>query len=267
MVSQYIRPHRAGSLIEISVSDSLGQTLFTLAQQQADVLSSESDFLEQYPGFVLVPDAANTAIVGFSNSSHLKLYYQQGGEEQEIVFPIDDHIYFTQLLHNRSQTPFASLQEQRHELSTEETGHQAFVQGGIGTAIRIEFPYLQSLLTLGNGVYVTEAFLKLNPIQNTFDSNTPLPTNLSAYRVDGLNRTVSTYDSTFTLYIDQEFKEDTYYSLPVSGFINDQLSTNVATENALLIVLPEEFYYATVDRMVIGGALSEEPSTLDLFLL
>ncbi|WKN42744.1 DUF4270 family protein [Tunicatimonas pelagia] len=267
MISQYIRPHRAGGSIEMSVSDVLGQALFTLAQQQADVLSSESDFLGQYPGFVLVPDLANTAIVGFSNSSHLKLYYQQGGEEQEIVFPIDDHIYFTQLLHDRGQTAFTLLQEQRYELSAGETGHQAFLQGGVGTAIRIEFPYLKSLLALGNGVYVTEAFLKLNPIQDTFDESTPLPTNLSVYRVDGLNRIVSTYDSAFTLYIDQEFKEDTYYSLPVSGFLNDQLSTNVDNENALLIVLPEEFYHATVDRMVVGGALSEEPTLLELFLL
>lgn len=266
MLSLHLRPHKDGS-VEMPLDDSLGNELFELAREQADLLSSESDFLEQYPGFVLVPDPANTTVVGFGNTTHIKIYYQEGSEEEELVFPVANHIYYTQLVHDRSQTLFAPLQQQSRELAIEETDDQAYLQGGVGTAIRIEFPHLKSLLALGNGVFITEAFLRLNPIKSTFGGDTPLPTDLAVYQVDGLNRIVDTYDATFTLYIDQEFKEDTYYSLPISAFLNTQLSTNQDSEQALLILLPEETYYSTVDRMVVGGESSEDPSVLELFLL
>ncbi len=266
MMSLYLRPHREG-YVEIPLDDTLGRELFMLAQEQDDLIEDESDFLNRYKGFVLVPDPQNTMIVGFDSTSHIQVYYQEGVEEETLIFPIADQIYFTQLQQERSHTLFAPLQQQKYELPAVKTGDQAYVQGGIGIALRVEFPYLKSLLTLGQGVFITEAFLQLNPLKGTFGGMTPLPATLSVYQVDGLNRIIDTYDFAFTLYPDEEFKEDTYYSLPVANFLNTQLLTEENNEHALLIVLPEDTYYHTVDRMVVGGPSSEDPSVIELFLL
>jgi hypothetical protein len=131
----------------------------------------------------------------------------------------------------------------------------------------VEFPYIKALLTLGNEVDITDANLILKLNKGSYSGSTPLPQTLAAYQIDGLNRIVGEYSTTFNLYLDQEFKEESYYLIPVTAFLKAQLDQDENNENALLIVLPEDRMGKTVDRIVAGGNARDNPSKLEAFVL
>lgn len=265
-LSWYPKP-RQHDYIEIPLDDSLGRELFTLAQSQDDIILSENDFQEKYKGFALLPALENTAIIGLGTRTQIKVYYVEGGEEQSLHFTVGNNIYFSQLTQDRSSTLYAPLTQQRNELPGEATENIVYAQGGIGVGMRVEFPYIKTLLTLGNEVDITDANLILKLNKGSYSGSTHLPQTLAAYQIDGLNRIMGEYSTTFNLYLDQEFKEESYYLIPVTNFLKAQLDHDENNENALLIVLPEDMMGKTVDRIVSRGNIGDNPSQLEAFVL
>jgi len=264
--SWHPKPHQE-NYVEIPLDDSLGRELFRLAQEQNDTIQSESDFQEKYKGFALVPGGQNSAMLGFSNRTGIRVFYEEGGEEKSLQFSVSNNVYFSQVAQDRSTTLYALLTKQRDELPAEVTENTVYLQGGTGVGIRVEFPFIKSLLTLGDELDITDANLMLKLPKGSYSGSTPLPQNLTAYQVDGLNRIVGEYSTAFNLYLDQEFKEESYYLIPVTAFLKAQLAQAENNENALLITLPGDVMGKTTDRIVANGNTGENPSRLEAFVL
>ncbi len=264
--SWHPKPHQE-NYVEIPLDDSLGRELFILAQGQNDTIQSENDFQEKYKGFALVPELQNSAMLGFSNRTGISVYFEEGGEEKSLQFSVSNNVYFSQVVQDRSTTKYAPLTQQRNELPADASDNTVYLQGGTGVGIRVEFPFIKSLLTLSNELDITDANLILKLPKGSYSGSTPLPQNLTAYQVDGLNRIVGEFSTTFNLYLDQEFKEESYYLIPVTGFLKAQLAQAENNENALLITLPGDAMDKTTNRIVANGNTGENSSRLEAFVL
>lgn len=251
----------------LRINDEFGQALFELLQQKDDIVTNSDDFSSYIKGFVLVPDSANTCIIGLNNETNFKLFYQQDGDQVELEFPIADNIHFTKISVQGSDTIQSQLATQRDIMKSNELGGLAFIQAGIGLAMRVEFPYLDYIRELSKNNLVTDAELILSPVKDSYSGLHPLSTNLTAYRVDKYNNVLSSFTIDPILYYDDEYNEETYYSINIASYLEEQLDLLENDGSALLIALDQDTYSSTLNRIYIGDEHNESKSYMKLLVM
>lgn len=253
--------------IEIPLDDWLGEELFQLVKENDDILANVNDFLKVYPGLALVPDQKSGAILRFSTASRIVINYLEGGEDEKLVFPINNLYHFTQINSDRAHTQLNGLDYTNTSVASETSNNEAYLQAGTGLAIRVDFPFLKQFKEVDTKDILSQSYLMLGVVKNSYSKNRPLPEALLIYVVDHLNRIVSEYSAPISLSVDMEFGESTQYNILITSFLKSQLSVEENNENALLILLPDETYDASVDRLVIGNKKNDCPSLLKLYML
>ncbi|MCG8307535.1 MAG: DUF4270 family protein [Cytophagales bacterium] len=249
------------------LDDVFGRTLFELLQQKDDIVTSSDEFKAYIRGFALVPDTSNTCIIGLGNETNIKLFYRQDGAQVEQVFPIANNIHFTRIAADTSNAVFHALPTQRASLSSDETGDIAFIQGGTGLGIRLEFPYLDYVRELSENNLVTDAELILRPVKGSYSGLNPLPSDLTAYKIDKYNNITGEFVINPLLFYDDEYNEDTFYRISINGFLEDQLNLLENDGSALLITLPKSDDSGTVNRIYIGNKDHRSKSYLRLLVM
>jgi|GEM_PF-5257767 len=260
------RPTRRRSF-SMPVDDTFGQGLFEFAQ---DTLRNDfiEDFYNRYPGFVLEADSSiSQCFLGFSTLSKLIIHYRSAGEDVEMIFP-SSGTRFNSISNDRSTTFLIDLKTNKVDISSIESGNRAFLNNGIGMAIKIEMPTLGAIGEEIDANFVTQASLVLKPVKGTYSEVNPLPFALEFFEVDKLNRIEIQIPFDYTRNIDDEFDDDTEYRIIITDFVRNKLNKiENNDEDAILISGSNEELGTTVDRLILGDSFSEYKAQLELFIM
>lgn len=260
------KPNNSIDTLAIKISDQIGLDLFAKLRDNSEVLADTESFRNYFHGMVLIADDAyEGSIIGFkANENDLKLilYTSRGTFNSEKInyeFCLNSPSkQFNNIKHDFTSTQLENLLEQRNELASDETGGFAFLQGGIGLAIRVDFPSLQEILLYKRGK-IAEAQLSVVPSPNSYiDSD--LPSALNIYESDRLNRrhglVLNNQGSTAssTLILDELYHEETAYLFDVAKYLNDELDDSyVDPGNGLLITLPSGDLKSSFYRLILDA--------------
>ncbi len=252
------RPNKTDSL-EIPISDELGEQLYDLVKIGSKSISNADDFQKLIRGLVVTPDSSiDGAILGFSTEAELRLYYIDfSGEETEeeyITFSVsgssEGGFYFNSIKSDRSDTNLKDLKSTRYALNSALTDEKFYLQGG-ALGMRIEFPYINSILRDNGNLIISDAILEIIPIHKSDQFNTGLPEELSVNGVNEKNEIQYAYPKSIDL-VTNPYDRNTYYQLDVEQFIKQQLSIDEFNGNALMITLPDAEVSSSVTRLYAG---------------
>lgn len=262
--------------IEIPLSDSLGQIIYAKAIDGVNDLSVPEPFVNDIlKGLSLRPDTlASAAVLGFDTKAELRVHYLDRSvvpsEEKYLRFFVSS-IRYNQILAERSSTPLHALNTRKESLDSELTAGRAYAQGGDALFIRVEIPYLKSILIDNTDLILTQAVLSFRPIKGSNKNNTPLPSHLKMYAVNDRNEIYADLLSppygagTVPLIEDVDLNRDTYYKVDITNFIESQLDIEEFNENAILLSLVDEDIRSSVNRLYVGDQNNEFEMELALY--
>lgn len=177
----------------IRLPDALGQTLFKVAKGQDDLL------LENVlKGLALVHEGDNEgqSVMGFpSDSIHVRLYYhdQKTDAAGEVKLRLKPGRRFNRITSDRGNTAINQLTQQGVPLSSTQSGHQTFIQAGVGICTKLDFPTLRSIRQNRN-ISVNLAYLDIQPLKASYQGSdfSPLE-NIYVYAPTHKNTLAETY--------------------------------------------------------------------------
>ncbi|NBW35067.1 MAG: hypothetical protein EBR30_08625 [Cytophagia bacterium] len=249
--------------IEIPLTDAVGKTIYDDAVLGLEALATATTFNENYLiGFVLKPDVNESkAVLGFNTSAELRIYYLDRSvvpsEEKYLTYFVSSTRY-NKISTERGSSALATMSNSREAVSSTLTNRKSYIQGGSGLSMRIEVPYLRSILLDNDNLVLTQAILSVKPVKEAEDVNTSLPQLLKLYAVNKRNEIYADLLSTedeeryVTLTVDTDLERETNYSADVSGFIKSQLQIEEFNNNAMLLSLNASEYATTVNRLYAG---------------
>lgn len=251
------KPNKEPDSLIIKLDDYFGEELFSLMKSDTAIFSDDDDFVDYFHGLVLVADNGQ-GIVGFNaSSSDVRIVIQTSSrhsdEEKELkyIFPLySQSLQFNNIVSDRSATNLASLFEQKTALPNENTDNSAFLQGGTGLAIRVDFPSIQNLLLLNIDV-IQKVELTFAPLAGTYE-DFDLPPTLLLYECDENNDILnSTEVSQSDLTIDELYNETTAYTFDITDYIAYYFSTSYFNPDySLLMTLPSYYQASTFYRLI-----------------
>ncbi|MDX2302934.1 MAG: DUF4270 family protein [Microscillaceae bacterium] len=256
------RPNR-GKALEIRLPNYLGATWLELAKDDSELLSDQEQFLDEFPGLVLVADTLNGAcMLGFqanistddlgkTQGTYLRVYYHEQGDEKYLDFPlVNTNLQFNQIDYDSDNPTLAALSTQKSILSSEDTFRETYLQAGVGLMTRIEIPYVDKILELGNTSVTMYAELIIRPVNRSFDY-LRLPAGFNTFESDAINRFRTQLDLSYQLSLDSEFDRSTYYKVDITDFILEDLDQDAIKNNVFLLTLPQ--FSNSTERLVLGG--------------
>ncbi len=272
-----------GNTLSIRLPDELGLEWMEILTQQNAELITLNDFIDLYKGVVLSPgEIDQTAVLGFHASELdndnidevsvpssvlpiIRIHYQEIGEVPEVkTYDLTLHnqqLQFNSIQTDRSMTLLADLDEPEYSLSSANADDMIFLQSSVGILPKIEFPDVESLYFLGEGA-ILQAELVIEPVKGTYSRNNLLAENLILYQTDRNNRIGDVLLNPNTggiiygiLESDYVYQETTTYRFPITDYMNEILSTDEFTENAVLIGFPDIRFQSSIEAQVFGGPL------------
>lgn len=256
------RPNSADT-VSIRIRDDIGVDLFTKLRDNADEITTNDLFTEYFHGLVLVTDDAyQGSIIGFSGNQQdvrLVLFTTRSDptpEEIRTEFTMNDSSkQFNKIVYDRSATQLKGLSQQRNKLSSSSTAGLSFLQGGVGLAIRVDFPSLQQALLFQRSAIVSGQ-LSIAPLRNSYN-DIGLPSALTLYESDALNRSQSGI-SVSTLAIDELYHEETTYTFDVTQYLKNEFADSyLDPANGLLVTLPVGALNSSFARFIADAGNSK----------
>ena len=245
--------------IEITLNADFGESLFEKIREKDEIYYSDSEFQQYLNGLRVRFDSTELSpFLGFDTEGvSMRLYYSNPDElpitQKYFEFSIDGAPHYTRLEQTNVDESFAALKTLEDEVSSDETGHVGLVVGGLGYAIRVDFPSIRNLLLEGDDYLIASAELRLYPTAKNSE-DTPFPERLKAFYVNDYNVTV-TEDLTYaTLHNDDEFGRDTYYTLDVSTLVENLLEPLVINQYAILITMDDDYLNTSINSLALGDA-------------
>lgn len=177
----------------IRLPDALGQTLLKVAKGQDDLL------LENVlKGLALVHEGDNgdQSIMGFpSDSVQIRLYYHNRKTDGagEVKLRLKPGRRFNRITSGRGNTAISKLAQQGIPLSSTQSGHQTFIQAGVGICTKLDFPTLRSIRQ-NRKISVNLAYLDIQPLKTSYQGSdfSPLE-NIYVYSPTHKNTLAETY--------------------------------------------------------------------------
>jgi hypothetical protein len=252
--------------ISIRLPDEIGAGLLeSIVNEDESVIGTQERFMEYFRGIALTPADDNNAVLGFvanDTSLVLRIHYHYSTLERVegviTITPLTDRCFYG-VATDRSGTLFDNLRG--NSLPSDETGNIALVQALTGSYVKIEFPWLNNLLELGDYCNVISAKLLIYPVRRTYSASVPLPESFSLY-VSNENDVTLSYITTYTgdalqtgdLVVDDLFNIDTYYSYEITSFLQEQLGTFGIYKRSLQLIVPQSNLAVTLNTLVAGDA-------------
>lgn len=265
--------------MEIRMPDSFGKQLFDDMLAEKNAFESQEKFRNYLHGLALTPDETGNCISGFmvsDSSIYMRLYYHilnVTNTEKELDFKVNTEYAFTQVEHDRTDTPLEALSKGGAIFATSsiKTGKRAYLQGLTGIYNSIEFPYLNDLMINGDIVSIESAILYLYPQRGSYGVINQLPSTLRLYVADDANNTVDQiYDSMGTtiqdgsLTVDDMLGRETYYSFDITSFLQENLGTWGEGRQKLFLILDNDAFLCTFDQVVFTNDASQDSGQIRL---
>lgn len=268
-----------GIFIKMENADAiaLGKEIVDSVNTESEIFNNVNQWHKFIKGLVIRPGDENTVMwqapIG-EGKLKLRLYYHEtdyedAGKQKFHDFQIvadgpDEQKSFTNYSSDRSSTPqgLDRLIKQEDELGSEQTDHLTFIQGGVGLYTKINIPYIENVKRLGIAGGVLKAELIMYPKNDSFDDELfPLPhidnTNLILYNtnednefrsfIPGVNNTALAFRRVDNL----QNKDETFYTVDVTSYVNSVVVSGKEYEDAILIGIQREVVGNTYDRLII----------------
>ena len=267
----YPRP-LAGDSITITLVDDFGTDVFSKLQEKNIVNSDE--YRDYFKGIGIVPDDTdNGSIIGFSKSSentYLRLYFSTDTVDESVQEYMDIQInattspipFFNKITADNPIAPLQTLTNSKVNLESADSNKQSFIESGIGIAMRVQFPHINSLYDIpGNGT-ILDGVLKIKPVAQSYDDYLKLRDTLAVYVVDQNNNLTETLTSTSYAILNRDNQEfnDIYYEIPLAYYLEELQLKDRDIDDAL-ILLPID-YNSSVDRFIMSGNGNGENETI-----
>jgi len=272
------KPHNTFDTLAIKINDAVGIDLFTKLKEESEIFDNNDNFLNYFHGLVLMgSDAYEGSIIGFkanAASAKLLMYTTRGDIDSKRIlyeFKLENFAkQYNNITYDFTSTPLENLTEQRNELSGNETGGISYLHGGIGLALRVDFPSFSEFLMRERGT-ILEAELSIAPQQGSYNEF-DLPSGLLMYKSGKKNREGGlVVDSqgaiaSSKLTIDNLYHENTAYTFDVTKFLNDELADSyVDPENGLLITLSSTAMSTKFHRLIANA--NDQNTKLKIYYL
>ncbi len=188
---------RVNGTLRFKLPDDLGKEIFALSGKTAGQTNAE--FSKVLGGLALIPDAKNTAVLGFPGSSgalSVRLWYHTTTDTTSKNFPLQAIVElqsgattragFNRVTADRTGTPLAALKPLQPVLSST-TGGRTYVQDALGIRTKIEIPYLKSLEKNGP-IAINRAELSIKPDLTAVQPDLPPPSYLLLLETNSTNQ-------------------------------------------------------------------------------
>ncbi|MDY0781432.1 DUF4270 family protein [Tenacibaculum sp. IB213877] len=277
------RPNKSSDSLYIPINRELGEKIFNKIKDN-DINNSD-DFLQYFKGLTIVSDTlSNSHVLGFkyqtssaeSGSSYLRLFYTEDDDDSEDNDQkIDLYIssaskQFNSIKTDLNNTSINELNDVETVLSSSQTDDLIFIQAGSGISARIEIPYLKKLNDISDKSAVLKSELRFSPLYNTIENYNSLKDSLAVYVIDHKNRLISQLadiDSNPSYAIlnkeNDEFNQNAYYSVDMSGFVETVLNSTYDLNYALMVQFVN--YNKTVDQVIINNS-NNQNNTIKLIV-
>lgn len=271
-----------GIFIKMENADAiaLGKEIVDSVNTESEIFNNVNQWHKFIKGLVIRPGDENTVMwqapIG-EGKLKLRLYYHEtdyedAGKQKFHDFQIvtngpDEQMSFVNYSSDRSSTPqgLDRLVKQENELESGQTDHLTFIQGGIGLYTKINIPYIENLKRLGIAGGVLKAELLMYPKNDSFDDELfPLPkvskvgqTSLVLYNTNEDNKFQTLLpgpnNTALVFKLNENFqnKDETFYSVDLTSYVNSIVVGGKEYEDALLIGYKKDFVGNTYDRLII----------------
>ncbi len=251
-------PKKEDSL-HILLDNTFGKTLFNDIRDNE--INNSEEFLYRYKGLLIEADNNNTAILGFSTDSYLRIYYsipdETNDESYEFDIPFNSTNSFNNISSDTQGTYFEALTDQDVYLPSYLTNNASYIQAGTGIATRIEIPYLEKINDIPGTGTIVDANLKLSIKQSSSTKTLFTSDNLNIYIYNKNGEVISsltnTAGETVLGLIESENSEYNIitYSIPLKYFLDLKLS--IINDDNLFLVIYSENYNESMDRYIFNG--------------
>jgi hypothetical protein len=249
--------------VRVRLSDRLGQEMFDKIANNTDEFDSNDKFLDYFKGLVFIAGDDVEAIAGFKADTSFKinLYYHVQEEfktDKVIRFDINTSKQFNNIVSDRTDTNLLPDMFTDNEIPSHLTGNQAFISGGDGLYVKIDFPNLHDILLMSDYGIIEAASLEVRPVFGTYQENTPLPLSLtiSASSIAGESESTLTdtqgESQSGSLTLDSQFWDNTRYIFDVTSFVQNQMQAPADQKLYLTLRLSGSEMQNTTKRLVIG---------------
>ncbi|MEI9919909.1 MAG: DUF4270 family protein [Bacteroidota bacterium] len=256
--------------VKIPLSATFGQNLIRLAQSSATQVSSTEEFLTYFYGLAIVPTGTSGPIVGFGVTPEVRIYYLNTAVtpsvEAYLVLSYQDLLKYNKISSDRSGTALSGLKSGNH-IDADDAGGKGYMQAGVGLGLRLEIPYLRSILLEHAGLTILSAQLEISPSRDNDDRNAAIPAPLLMQRVNYKNQLVSSYAQQAVLVEDYYLERDTHYSVDVTTYVKQQVALEEANQNAIVFITEESAFRSTVNRVYIDDQLGDREMKLTITCL
>lgn len=258
-------PHESEDIL-VRLPDTLGiSLLYKIMNDDEETLGSQDSFMEYLKGFAVTSGDINNNILGVKvsdTSTCIRIYYHYSTEtrHKEVISitPFQERCFYG-VTTDRDNTPFGNLHS--NELPSSGTENMVLVQALTASYVKIEFPYLNNLLELGDFGTVTGAEMIIYPVRGTYSDAAPLPSDLSLYVSNEDDVTLSgitTYSGdalqTGDLVVDDIYNIETYYSYDITSFLEEQIGALGINIRNLQLIVPEDELAVSLNTLVAGDA-------------
>ena len=249
------KPNKETDSLFIKMDNVLGEEIFNKILYN-DINNSD-DFLQYFKGLAIIPDTTESNhVLGFNalassvttGNSIMRLFYTiKDDDNEDNSYYIDFFIsntakQFNEVNTDLTGTTLGDFEDGEEIKLSENTDNLIFAQGGSGITARIEMPSIKKLLEFSENATTLSAELTFNPLKGSYDDSNPLPESLLVYVVDHKNRIIqqlTDIDGGITYANlneeDNEFDENTFYSIDLSGFVEEILLSENDLNYALMI--------------------------------
>ncbi|MDM8159439.1 DUF4270 family protein [Labilibaculum sp. K2S] len=262
--------------LRLRIADAFGQDIVNRVNSNDDTLHNIFKWRKFFNGMVLKPGSGNSVMFSFKLGDpgmKLRLYFTYSGSKKGYHdFPVVisrnrssestlPYYNFSNFISDKTSTPqdLGRIVEETEELKSEETDNLAFIQGGIGFYAKVKIPYVENLNNLGVTGGVLKSELIFYPLEGSFDNSIfRLPSSaISVYVTNRDNNRVaaltdsrgSALSAVYNNYT--EHKNEGYYSIDLTSYVNGILTNGQDFEDGLLIGFSYENIGNTFDRMII----------------
>lgn len=264
-------PKKEDSL-HILLDNVFGKALFDDIKNNE--INDNEEFLYKYKGLLIDPDTSNTAVLGFSTESFLRIYYsfkdEIEDESNELDMPFNSSYSFNNISSEVQNTYFESLTDQDVYLPSYLTNNASYIQAGTGIATRIEIPYIEKINDIPGKGTILDANLKISIKQGTSTSNLFTSDNLNIYLYNKngeiLGNLIDSEGETASGLIETENTEYGIitYTIPLKYFLNLKLET--LNDNTLFLAIYSQNYNDSLDRYIFNGEKSSNDLKVKLEL-
>ncbi|OAD42832.1 DUF4270 family protein [Polaribacter atrinae] len=268
------RPNKSTDSLFVKMDDVLGEEIFNKIVDND--INNTDDFLQYFKGLVIAPDTSvDSHVLGFNvqttsgtiGNSMMRLYYSINDDDSEDNDYYIDFVIsgtgqqFNQIETDLSSTDIGDFEDGEDIKLTTSTDDLLFSQSGTGITARIEIPTIKKLSELYENASTLSAELTFSPLKGSYSDDNPLPQYLSVYIVDQKNRIIQQLTdidgniaSAILIEDTDEFNEDTYYYVNLSGFVEQILFSDTDLDYALMI--QSENFSKEVNKLVIENNAS-----------